>query len=329
MFIRPDGRHVPWQRTGRPRIHEQAVFLRQAARLGAQAAVVECMALDPVLQWVAEHQLIRSHIGVITNVRTDHLEQMGAHKQQIARSLANTIPRAGVLVTGDRRFYPLFSQLAQPLGTRVVLARADEWKVAFEKTAAQGFRIDTPFAENVAIACTAVREAGYGHEQVAQLIPALYKDAPSLPLQPLTRDGGAEGPILVHRWAINDPESYVAFVTSDLMPIGIQVPLFNHRADRPLRAVAFARLFSGTQPPLARILVTGDYGVEPLFVRGGIARERIVRVPFPPTLPAIREAIKDLPGRVVVVGCGNARGVASLEQKVRHATADTRMEELA
>src|SRR5690606_1229646 len=101
VFIDTHGVERPWPRRGRARIQEQVRFLQVAAGLGAQAAVVECMAVDPVLQWVCEHRLIRSHIGVITNVRTDHLEDMGRSLDEIARSLANTIPRDGWLVTAD------------------------------------------------------------------------------------------------------------------------------------------------------------------------------------------------------------------------------------
>lgn len=304
LFIGPDGDERPWERRGRPRVHEQMRFLRRAAWLGADAVAVECMAVEPALQWVAEHQLVRSHIGVITNVRTDHLEQMGGNMEQIARSLANTIPRNGVLVTGDVRFYPLFESLARPLGTRVVLAEPEQWESGVRHA----------FPENHAIACTVARAAGYSEAAIRRAAQSLVAVDDGPPVVPLS--GLASGAVFVHAWAINDPESYAAFLTSGRMPTGNHVPLFNHRSDRPLRTVVFGRLFR-EGPPLPRLLVTGDAGAERLFVRAGIERERIRRVPFPPSTAVVAAAVADLPGPIVVVGCGNARGVAALEAEAR------------
>ena len=46
-------------------------------RTTAQAIVVECMALQPHLQWLSESRFLRSTHGVITNARADHLDVMG------------------------------------------------------------------------------------------------------------------------------------------------------------------------------------------------------------------------------------------------------------
>lgn len=321
LFIGPDGEERPWERRGSPRVHEQMRFLRRAVRLGAHVAVVECMAVDPALQWVAEHQLVRSHIGVITNVRTDHLEQMGTNLEQIARSLANTIPRNGVLVTADARFYALFAQLARPLGTRVVLAEPDDWPC--DAGAADGSAADA-FPENRAIACTVARSAGYSDEEIERAARSLTAVEEALPVVPLPEP--ASGAVFAHAWAVNDTDSYAAMIASDRLPRGAHVPLFNHRSDRPLRTVAFARLF-GAGPTLPRLLVTGDAGAERLFAGAGIPRQHIVRVPFPPTNTAVAEAIGHLSGPVVVIGCGNARGVVELEAAARRDADEARLED--
>ena len=62
---------------------------------------MECMAVQPQYQWIAEHQMVRSHIGVITNVRPDHLDEMGPTEDDVAYSLCNTIPLNGILITAE------------------------------------------------------------------------------------------------------------------------------------------------------------------------------------------------------------------------------------
>ena len=51
---------------------------------------------------VSEHQMVRSIIGVITNARPDHLEEMGPTDEDVALSLCNSIPVNGILITADR-----------------------------------------------------------------------------------------------------------------------------------------------------------------------------------------------------------------------------------
>ena len=56
-----------------------------------QALVIECMALKPEYQEVSERMIVRSNIGVLTNVREDHQDVMGETLPEIARRCS---PRA-------------------------------------------------------------------------------------------------------------------------------------------------------------------------------------------------------------------------------------------
>ena len=80
-------------------IGEQVRLLRNFAKKKPDAVVMECMAVNPQYQWVSEHKMINSTISVITNVRPDHLDEMGLTLQDNAMSLSNTIPYDGTMVT--------------------------------------------------------------------------------------------------------------------------------------------------------------------------------------------------------------------------------------
>ena len=73
-------------------IGEQIKLLRLFSKEKPDAVVMECMAVQPEYQWISEHQMIQSHIGVITNARPDHLEEMGPTIDDVKKSLGNTIP---------------------------------------------------------------------------------------------------------------------------------------------------------------------------------------------------------------------------------------------
>jgi len=68
-FILPNGREVPVYRPGGPNVIEQKQAVTMAAAQRAEALVVECMALQPHLQWLSESKLVRATHGVITNAR--------------------------------------------------------------------------------------------------------------------------------------------------------------------------------------------------------------------------------------------------------------------
>lgn len=118
-LILEDGSEVPVKRKGPATIREQRWVAAEAYRRRADALVVECMALSPETQWTSEHRIIRSGIGVITNVRADHLDVMGPGIEDVAASLSLTIPKAGHLVTAEERFLPTFARRAASLSTRL------------------------------------------------------------------------------------------------------------------------------------------------------------------------------------------------------------------
>ena len=72
-------------------IGEQIKLLRLFSKEKPDAVVMECMAVQPEYQWISEHQMIQSHIGVITNARPDHLEEMGPTIDDVKKSVTGVI----------------------------------------------------------------------------------------------------------------------------------------------------------------------------------------------------------------------------------------------
>ena len=56
---------------------------------------MECMAVRPDLQKICEEHIMHSTIGVITNIRPDHLDVMGPTVADVAVALSSTVPAAG------------------------------------------------------------------------------------------------------------------------------------------------------------------------------------------------------------------------------------------
>ncbi len=244
----PDGSERPVNRRGKPNIREQLRTLLLARRCGARAVVIECMALAPELQWVAEHSMVRATIGVITNARTDHTEIMGNDFEQIAGCLSNTILFNGALVVGDLKLADFYARCAAERGTKLVVA-----DIAVD---------DSWHAENEAIALAVTRQLGIA-DAVAL---AGMRRAPADPgdsIEGVAVIGGHTLKFLDTRSA-NDPESFLRTVKSFSPTYDLQdgqtmrpVLIYNHRADRPVRLRDFAAT-AFPELPASRVLVTGD-----------------------------------------------------------------------
>ncbi|RTZ96436.1 MAG: hypothetical protein DSY36_00860 [Candidatus Neomarinimicrobiota bacterium] len=74
-------------------IGEQIRLMRFFAKEKPDAVVMECMAVQPEYQWISEQKMIKSHIGVITNARPDHLEEMGPTLDDVRKSLGNSVEK--------------------------------------------------------------------------------------------------------------------------------------------------------------------------------------------------------------------------------------------
>ena len=94
-------------------IGEQISLIRRFSKIKPDALVIECMAVNPQYQWISEHKIVRSTIGVMTNVRPDHLDEMGISINQITKSMANTIPFNGTLVTAEDKQLSLLESIAK------------------------------------------------------------------------------------------------------------------------------------------------------------------------------------------------------------------------
>ncbi len=153
--IDPEGKDRIIHRLRSPSIGEQVRLLKYFAQDKPDAVVLECMAVQPQYQWVAEQEMVRSHIGVITNVRPDHVDEMGHTLTDIASSLSNTIPRQGILITGDETVSNVFDVVSTKRETRLVTV--DESKIG-EEILDQFSYMEHP--QNVALALEVCKQAG-------------------------------------------------------------------------------------------------------------------------------------------------------------------------
>jgi len=294
-FILPDGTEETVVRRASANIREQIGFFHRARRLGAEAIILECMALKPEFQWFSEHGIIQSTIGVITNARLDHVEEMGRSPEEIAATLGNTMPEGAVLVTGDKIVAHVLAEKASRIGTEIALATPLEPPLRVSGDPAW-------WAEDAGIALEVAKRCGISESLALKGMRRAMPD-PGAAREVFPWPGIAA----LDASAANDPESLLELIDEDGGRSRPLLLIYNHRADRAPRLESFLR---ADLPGL--LVITGDRPKRDVF---GISKRRLVHPQyvkrghldrFIAEKIAANEGREALKPRVVL--CGNTKG---------------------
>jgi len=239
-MIFPDGTEYPVFRPSRPNVIEQLRIFRAAAGCGAEALVVECMALQPYLQALSERKLVRATYGVITNARADHLEVMGPTEGKVAQALAGMIPPRKKLFTAETRHLHVFQAVAQDRGTSLV-AVGEQDAAALTREDMAGFSY-VEHRENVALALRVCQELGVPKETALGGMWNAKPDPGAMSVHEIRFFGRVIH--FVNGFAANDPESTERIwrMALDRFPaVDGRIAIFNCRADRPERSLQLGK----------------------------------------------------------------------------------------
>lgn len=308
QLILPDGTEQPIIRKGLPNIRENIRIIKMAASAGADAIVIECMALQPELQRICEHRLIKSHIGVITNVRLDHEDVMGNGIHNVAMALSNTIPQEGKLVT-TKKVISLFKFVGIVPQDTITIERE-----LLDFASIQEFSYPV-IPENVAIALQVCKLAGIMPSVAVKGMQEAPPDSGNVTISDIQLGGKYIS--IINAFAANDPEStlmlwnmYVRRQNADKILI-----LLNCRSDRKFRTAQLCRALTKVHTGL--YIITGDTTAAfSLLIKKGVSPENL----YPMACQSGNYAFKqlsnffaDLPDeRYVVFAAGNIKGAIDI-----------------
>jgi len=218
-----------------PNIREQRVVVQEAADLGADAIVSECMAVNPDYQIVFQEKLLKANIGVIVNVLEDHLDVMGPTLDQIADAFLSTIPYNGTLILSESPYVDFFSKEAKKRNTKVIVANNE----AVSERFLSQFNYMV-FPENAALAF-AVAEALNINQTIAK--HGMLKATPdpgAMRIHSLQSNQGKG--FFINAFAANDPSSTIN-IWNRILEQGYSsensIVVMNCRNDRVDRTIQF------------------------------------------------------------------------------------------
>ena len=302
--IDPEGKDRIIHRLRLPSIGEQVRLLRYFASEKPDAVVIECMAVQPQYQWIAEHQMIKSHIGVITNVRPDHLEEMGPTEEDVAYSLCNTIPNEALLITAEDQKPDILKAVAKQNNSQVVCS---------DPTSISQKEIDLftyiEHRSNVAIAIDVCEKAGIDRQTALNGMHKVKPDVGALVVWDLMIKESTYK--FVNGMAANDPVSTLGIWNSinDRYGLGKKTCIFfNSREDRPRRTAQMIELtLSKIKPDF--FIIRGDKVLKIINELVYLSPLTIIRTfDLNKKLTKATELLESLPNETLIYAIGNQVG---------------------
>ena len=296
-----------------PSIGEQVRLMRFFAKEKPSAVVMECMAVQPQYQWIAEHQMIKAHIGVITNVRPDHLEEMGPTENDVAMSLCNTVPINSTLITGESDKPEILKKVAKNNNTAFI--KSDEKSVKKEELNRFTY-IEHP--SNIAVALDACKLAGVKRSIALDGMQKVRPDSGALIFWELFKENKMIK--FVNGMAANDPVStlQIWYQISERFQTQTHTCIFfNSRDDRPDRTRQMIELTMNDIKP-NYFIIRGDK-VDQLIKKEKVNSPKtdIEIIPLNLKYELVVEKILELPKNTLVFAIGNQVGAGqSILEKI-------------
>jgi len=229
-------------------IGEQISLIRYFSKMNPDVLVIECMAVNPQYQWVSEQKIVKSTIGVLTNVRPDHLDEMGISMDQITKSMANTIPFNGVMVTSEDKKINILKEISSYRNTKFHIA--DE---TIDDKDISGFTY-LEHKENISLALKVCELCGIDKEKALEGMNLCKPDPGALTVWKIKIKNNSFN--FINAFAANDPSSTLKtwkMIDDNLHPEKFAIFL-NTRIDRQYRTIQLINLIFDKLKPNVLIL---------------------------------------------------------------------------
>ncbi|BCJ64902.1 poly-gamma-glutamate synthase PgsB [Polymorphospora rubra] len=303
-FIFPDASEEPVHRKfGIANVVEQIGIVRRAAIYHPDAMVIECMAVMPALQEINQSKLIRSDIGVLCNVREDHLAEMGPTLDDVARSLSRSMPVGGICITAERERLDILRKEAERRDCRLIAV--DPETVSDQEMAGFGW---ITFKENVAIALAVAEQLGVARDKA---LAGMWEAPPDPGVLSVVRILHKQQRLrFANVFAANDPESTLMNIRQLEQQRLIGRPLnvvINCRPDRVERNGQMGAICEEIDPQ--RIILIGEPTRSARSTIPAGLQDRVVDLggKLPPNR-LLAGVLAATPGDASIVAVGNIHG---------------------
>ncbi len=334
VLIFPDGREEEIPRAGPASIREQIRLMALASEIGAEVLVTELMSIGEECLETESNAILRPGILALTNVRLDHLDEMGRRKEAIARTLGAAFPAGGTVFVPREEFYPVFEERASSRRARIVCVEppaeaegrcpAADTAEALPGAAAAPPALSLEFEPNRRLALEVLTFLGLSRRRAIEGMAKAVPDFGSLRIWRQRLEGPPREVFFVSAFAANDPESSAAVMDriGEVLPMTSKslfglLCLREDRGDRTLQWIRAAE--EGFFTNFDRVAVLGSPARAALLKlkrRLGSGSEKFFRPPDRDPGTTMDRLVRADERGTIVVGLGNIVGTGG--RIVRH-----------
>lgn len=309
-LVLPDGKEEEIRRGERPSVLEQKRLLGRGEKLGVDVLVSELMSIHPETGYSESIQIFRPHILIITNVRLDHIAQMGSSKEEIARCFASLIPDKSTVFVLQEEFYPVFQRTAEERGSRVVqiprnsseqFSRSEKKFASFE------------FKENIRLALAVAEFLRIDRDVAVRGMRRIQPDFGRLGIWQTDLDAPPRTWLFISAFSANDPES-TRLVLTDLEEKGVLegkkvIGLLNFRKDRGDRTLQWLKaLKEDTFPEFSKFYLVGFHARAFERRLAPVAKISLHYLKMEAPTEITRKILGEEKGEGILIGMGNIGG---------------------
>jgi poly-gamma-glutamate synthase PgsB/CapB len=254
-----DGREQIIERQGNPTILEGKKVIKRASDLKVEALVTELMSIRAECLRAESLQMFSPHILVMTNVRLDHLEQMGKTKEDIARCLAQSIPKNAVIFIPEGESFPIFQSAAKKRNSRLILIPKHTEK---DPLLLNGYFPGFEFEDNIRLTYAVTDFLEIDRDKASKGMVKVLPDFGSLKAWSAELGPEQKQWYFVSCFAANDPESTRDALSrikkSSLLDNRKVIGLLNLRDDRGARTLQWLKSLKNNDfPEFNKLILSG------------------------------------------------------------------------
>lgn len=285
------------RRNGGARITEQFKMIRNAAKNNSDAIVLECMSINPELQKI-ESKVLQPQYYIITNIREDHLEEMGSNSEEWIDAICSAIPDNCTVVTAEKKYFKEIQEYAVKKNCKVISISSDMVNTDINSF---GFQ-----SENFKISSAILKDMNLiDYKSIDEIVtPGYEKIVNELILNEFRVK-------FVNGFAINDVPS-AQMLIDELKQKSLfhsdVIIIFNSRADRPIRSVKFVEWMVKLEH-VTKYIMAGDNSnlVIRTMYKNGMNKNSIIKWNYKQALSA-KESLKDIiKNDTCIIGLGNIK----------------------
>jgi len=300
-LILENGEETIIERKSNANIIEQLSIVKYCAKKKVDAMIIECMALQPRYQKITEEQMVHATIGVITNVRLDHLDVMGPGIKQVGEALSNTIPKKGVLFTSEDKHHKFLEKKCSKKNTQ--FHRSYATSISDEDM--RGFSY-IEHKDNIALALDICEHLGVGRALALSGMKKMIPDEGALVKNTIINEHKQIN--FYNAFAANDPESSLMIWDSINSTIENEqmIVLLTIRNDRQSRAIQLINLIA-SKMEFDYVVLIGESTklIEEKALKFKIPREKVINKPWNTPEKIFDGLLLLSQDKTTIVGIGN------------------------